>query len=326
VLRGQHRSGTTNLRFVAALVLAVALIASASGSARGSQLLGDRNVRDATIAVDTHGLAVVAYTTSAGATRHVLAWGAINGLAHQTGPTDVQAAFQFDYSGGWKSHHDAGYWKKVKNTCGPYTGPALPFFVTGCDAPDGSFWALQAWQRNLPMRGFAPWTAAQSAWELHLSHWSGDLPVLEIYQHFTYGGKLQGFFGRLTYDGEPVYGSHSASSTVSDAFARNIYIDVYDSDYGPGWKHDTAISTHPGSGGFCYSFVPQAPPAGYPSTKPNGNGLGTSYRVSVMGPGVTPIVQWVGEKLGQYDATQQAQATQEFDEILGHDAHCAAER
>jgi hypothetical protein len=34
----------------------------------------------------------------------------------------------------------------------------------------------------------------------------------------------------------------------------------------------------------------------------------------------------VGEKLGQYDATQQAQATQEFDEILGHDAHCAAER
>ena len=36
----------------------------------------------------------------------------------------------------------------------------------------------------------------------------------------------------------------------------------------PGWKHDTAIATHPGSGGFCYSFVRQAPPSGYPKTKP----------------------------------------------------------
>ena len=123
-----------------------------------------------------------------------------------------------------------------------------------------------------------------------------------------------------------MYGTRSASATVSDAFARNIYIDTYDSDYGAGWKHDTAIATHPGNGGFCYTFVPQAPPAGYPSAKPNGNGLGTSYRVSVMGPGVTPIVQWVGQKLGQYDAAQNAVATAAFDEILGGDKHCAPER
>jgi hypothetical protein len=314
------------LRLFAALLITVALIATAGGGARASELLGDRNVSNATIAVDAHGTAVVTYTTSDGVTRHVLAWGAINGLAHPQSASDVQTAFQFDYSGGWKSHHDSNYWKKLKNACAPYTGPTLPFFVTGCDAPDGSFWALQSWQRNLPMRGFAPWTAVQKAVELHLSHWSGDLPVLEIYQHWTYGGTLQGFFGRLTYDGQPVYGTRSASATVSDAFARNIYIDAFDSDYGPGWRHDTAIATHPGNGGFCYSFVPQEPPAGYPSTKPNGNGLGTSYRVSVMGPGVTPIVQWVGQKLGPYDAAQNAGATQEFDQILGGDAHCAPER
>jgi hypothetical protein len=305
---------------------AVALIASAGGSARASELLGDRNVGNASIAVDAHGTAVVTYTTATGVTRHVLAWGAINGLAHPSSPSDVQVSFQFDYSGGWKSHNDSNYWKQLKNVCTPYTGPALPFFVTGCDAPDGSFWALQSWQRNLPMRGFAPWTAAQKAVELHLSHWSGPLPVLEIYQHWTYGATLQGFFGRLTYDGQPVYGTRSASATVADSFARNIYIDAYDSDYGAGWKHDTAISTHPGDGGFCYSFVPQAPPSGYPSTKPNGNGLGTSYRVSVIGPGVTPIVQWVGQRLGPYNAAQNAVATQEFDQILGGDAHCAPER
>ena len=314
------------MRLFAAILITVALIASAGGSARASQLLGDRNVVNPSIAVDAHGTAVVAYTTADGATRHVLAWGAVNGLAHPSSPSDVQVAFQFDYSGGWKSHHDSTFWKKLKNVCTPYTGPTLPFFVAGCDAPDGSFWALQSWQRNLPMRGFAPWTAAQKAVELHLSHWSGALPVLEIYEHWTYGGGQQGFFGRLTYNGQPVYGTRSASATVSDAFARNIYIDTYDSDYGPGWKHDTAIATHPGNGGFCYTFVPQAPPAGYPSAKPNGNGLGTSYRVSVMGPGVTPIVQWVGQKLGQYDAAQNAVATGAFDEILGGDKHCAPER
>lgn len=306
--------------------MAGALIASAGGSARASQSLGDRNVSDPRLAVDSHGTALITYTTAAGDTRHVLAWGAINGLAHPAGDAGVQVAFTFDYSGGWQSHDSASYWRKLKNACDSYTGPALPFFVTGCDAPDGSYWALQRWQRNLPMRGFAAWTAAQKAVELHLSHWSGPLPVLEVYEHWTYGGTKQGFFGRLTYDGQPVFGTRSASAAVSDPFARNIYIDTYDSDYGAGWKHDTAIATHSGNGGFCYTFVPQAPPAGYPSRRPNGNGLGTSYRVTVMGPGVTPIVQWVGRKLGPYNAARNAVATHEFDRILGGDAHCAPER
>jgi hypothetical protein len=61
-----------------------------------------------------------------------------------------------------------------------------------------------------------------------------------------------------------VYGTRTASGRILDAFARNISIDTYDSDYGPGWRHDTAIATHLGNGGFCYSFVPQAPPPGYP--------------------------------------------------------------
>ena len=314
------------MKLSAAVFVLATLLATTGGSAHASALLGDRNVQNATIAVDTHGVADVSYTTQTGVARHVLAWGAINGLAHPTSPSDQQAAFSLDYSGGWKSHNDANYWKTLKNACRPYTGPQLPFFVTGCTAPDGSYWALQSWQRNLPMRGFAPWTDAQKAYELHLSHWSGPLPVLEIYQHWTYDNAQQGFFGRLTYNGQAVYGTRSASASVADAFARNIYIDAYDSDYGPGWRHDTAIATHPGNGGFCYTFVPQAPPAGYPSTKPNGNGLGTSYRVSVIGPGVTPIVQWVGDRLNAFDAAAQALATQEFDQILGGDAHCAPER
>jgi hypothetical protein len=294
-------------------------------AAAATVILGDRDVSSPTLAVNSQGIALVQYRTKAGLQRHVLLWGAINAFANPTlGVT--QQAFKLDYSGGWKSHKNGKYWSTFKNGCRTYDGPALPYFVAGCKAPDGSYWAIQAWQRNLPMRGFAPWTEQQRGVELHVSHWSGDLPALEIYRHWTYGNAHQGFFGRATYQGQPVFGTRSPSATVSDTWARNIYIDSYDSDYGPGWKHDTAISTHPGSGGFCYTFVPQAPPAGYPSTKPNGNGLGEQTRVSVIGPGVTPIVQWVGGRLTGLDRALQADATNRFDEILGGDAHCAPER
>ena len=60
----------------------------------------------------------------------------------------------------------------------------------------------------------------------------------------------------------------------------------------PGWKRDGAKVTHVGSGGFCYSFAPlAAPPAGYPAV-PTVSGKGERHRVTVMGPGVTPDVQW----------------------------------
>ena len=312
--------------FARMLILAAVLAAAIgqSGSASASQLI-DRNASEVSLQLNDKGEALLTYLAG-GVVRHVLAWGAVNAYPHQTVPPVTQTHFSLDYSGGWKSHGRATFWQTLRNVCGPYTGPALPFLVAGCDAPDGSYWALQSWQRNLPVGGFAPWTAAQKAVELHLSHWSGQLPGLEIYRHWTYGGTLQGFFGRMTYLGRPVYGSRTASAAVNDTWARNISIDVFDSDFGPGWKHDTAISTHPGSGGFCFTFVTQAPPAGYPSTKPNGNGLGTRYRVSAIGPGVTPIVQWQAPRLVTHDPEQERTATQAFDRILGGDLHCAAER
>ena len=301
------------------------LALSAPGAAAGA-IFGDLSVRNPTLKVNAGGTALVEYTTAAGVRRHILVWGAINGVAHPTDPPTPQARFNMDYSGGWKSRKNPSYWKTIRNACRRYDGPALPFFVVGCKAPDGSYWALQSWQRNLPMRGFAPWTDKQRGVELHVSHWSGELPRLEVYRHWTYNRSAQGVFGRLLYRGEPVHGTRTPSATVRDEFARNVYIGTFNSDYGPGWKHDTAINTHPGSGGFCYTFVPQAPPAGYPSSQPHGNGLGTQDRISVIGPGVTPIVQWVGNKLTSFDANAQAQATQAFDSILGSDKHCAPER
>lgn len=294
-------------------------------AASATLILGDKDVSAPSLEVNARGVALVEYTTKAGLRRHVLVRGAVNGVANPT-LGESQQAFQVDYSGGWKSERNPGYWRTFTNVCARYDGPPLPFFVSGCRVPDGSYWALQAWRRNLPVHGYPAWMAEQRAVELHVSHWSGELPSLEIVRHWTYGNAQQGFFGRLTYLGAPVFGTKTASASTIDPFARNISIDTYDSDFGPGWRHDTAIATHTGNGGFCYSFVPQAPPPGYPDTKPRGNGLGRMYRVSVIGPGVMPIVQWVGKRLTQFDAAEQAAATKRFDAILGDDRHCAPER
>jgi hypothetical protein len=308
------------------IVIAVLAGAAWLPAGAGAAILGDTDVRDPTLKVNAQGTALVEYTTKAGVRRHVLVWGALNGLPHQGGPGSRQQRFELDYSGGWRSRSNPRYWRTIRNGCSPYDGPELPFFVTGCKAPDGTYWALQAWRRNLPMRGFAPWTAKQRGVELHVSHWSGEPARLEVYRHWTYGRRHQGIFGRLLYRSKPVYGTRTASATVRDEWARNVSIDTFDSDYGPGWKHDTAIATHTGNGGFCYSFVRQAPPVSYPSSRPRGTGLGKLHRVSVIGPGVTPIVQVTLPRLTRFDAAAQRAATRRFDELLGGDAHCAPER
>jgi hypothetical protein len=208
--------------------------------------------------------------------------------------------------------------------CGRYDGPDLVWLVAACKAPDGSYWALQAWRRLQPMRGFAPFRPRHLAVELHLSHWTGALPSLEVSPNWTYGGRLQGLFGRLVYAGSPVY--KAASAVRPNRYQRYVYIDTFNSRYGAGWKRDTAIATHRGNGAFCYSFVPQAPPAGYPSSAPRGPGNGERHRVTVIGPGVTPIVQWEGRGLGPYDPAGDLIFNSVFDRFLSGDPVCTRER
>ena len=308
------------MRFVVAFAVALALAPAAAAS----QPLGDLNLSNVSLAVNANGKALVRYTTESGRRREVLVWGAVN--ARPPSRDVPQVAFRFDYSGGLRSlGHRAA--PTFADRCRPYDGPPLAFFVTACKAPDGSYWAIQAWQRLLPMRGFAPWLPQQGKYEFHVSHWSGPLADFQVSQNWTYGGRWQGLFGRLTYGGQPVYGFKTPSATRRDPYARFVYIDAHDSVYGPGWRHDTAITVHVGDGAFCYSFVPQAPPAGYPDTKPRGPAIGDQHRVTVMGPGVTPDVQWVGASLGAYDAGRDRVFNELFDELVGpSDKVCTNER
>ena len=92
-------------------------------------------------------------------------------------------------------------WKTFGSKCGAYDGPPLAWKVAACTAPDGSYWALQAWQRMLPNYGVDP-SADQAVWELRLSHWTGDLPVLTIGTDWAWH-QWDHLYGTFTYARQP---------------------------------------------------------------------------------------------------------------------------
>lgn len=311
----------------ASLFTALALLAGALASpASASEAFTDTNVRGATLAVNTKGEALVTYVRESGKPRRVLAWGAVDAVA----PTDEsarQVRFRFDYAGGWGKYRKPGYWKTFRNACGPYAGPALPYAVAACTAPDGTHWALQGWVRLQPLLGFDPWLPRHTAVELHLSHWSGELPKLELYAHWTYGGQWQGVFGRYTYRSTPVHGfSTTSEGNPKDRFGRNVYIDTLNSAYGPGWKRESGILVHRPTGTFCHSFVPQKPFPNYPSKELRPPAPGERYRVTAMGPGVTPVVQTEIAGASSVERQTASSIRTVFDSVMAGDRICAGER
>jgi hypothetical protein len=274
--------------------IVVALLTAAPVSA--SQLV-DRNASNVKLAVNSKGEALLTYNAQ-GKLKHVLAWGALDALAPTT--ARKQVAFSLDYAGGYGKHR-RDYWQTFGSTCLTYDGPALPWLVAACKAQDGSYWALQAWQRALPDYGVAP-TAEQAQWELHLSHWTGPLAVLTIKADWSYH-QYDHLYGSLTYAGRGVYGfKASHAGNPLDTFGRNLYVDTFGSALGAGWKRDNSFLTHKPNGTFCYGFYPHG---NHPS------GKGTKYRATVIGPGVTPDVMWEGNAPGPYDKTADEAANAE---------------
>ena len=317
-------------RLALAFAVLVALCALAAGTlvvpASASEQFTDTNLRDVTLQVNSKGEALFAYTRTNGSVRHVLLWGAVN-ANHSTDPNVKQVRFKRDYAGGWGKYRKAGYWKTFRNACRPYDGPALSYLVVACKAPDGSYWAVQSWQRLLPLLGFDAWKAEQLAVETHVSHWSGPLPELELYAHWTYGGQFQGVFGRLTYLGQPVHGFSSTSTgNPRDRYGRNVFLDTLNSAYGRGWKRESGILLHTPNGTFCHSFVPQRPFPGYPSQATRPPAPGERYRATVMGPGVTPVMEAEVPGLTAADRASAGALTGVWDQFMTGDRKCATER
>jgi hypothetical protein len=256
------------------------LLAAATGAlvaapaASPSQLL-DGNARGVKLAVNNKGEALVTYTAN-GRLKRVLAWGAVNANPPSRGAAQVE--FKLDYSGGYGKDRKT-YWKTFGSTCLPYDGPALPWRIAACKAPDGSYWALQSWQRGLKNYG-VPSSGRSAEWELRLSHWTGELAELAV--TFHHADARERLFGSYVYGGTGVYGFGSTRAGVPlDSYGRNVYVDTFNSAYGAGWKRENSFLTHGPGGTFCYMFARHG-------SRPPGDG--TKYRASVIGPGVAPDV------------------------------------
>jgi hypothetical protein len=211
--------------------------------------------------------------------------------------------FKIDYSGGYMK---LGFplWKTIKNRCRPYDGPALPWFVTGCKAPDGSYWALQEFKRLLPNLGISPWLPKHRARELHVSHWTGPLAKLEAYADWVMSFRYHELFGRLTYKGVGVHGFESTRSGIPlDRYGRLIYLDTYNSRLGDGWKRENSFLARKKAtpGHFCYHFLTRERYAGYPTGPARPPGNGERYRLTAGGPGVTPMVRTYVTGLPDWD-------------------------
>jgi hypothetical protein len=294
------------LRGSVLLVFSVAALVGA-GAAPASELI-DRDATGVSLAVDAQGRALLTYRAR-GRVRRVLAFGAINARPPQA--TVRQVAFKLDYSGGWGTHRRQ-LWRTHKNTCAPYDGPALAWFLTGCRAPDGSYWAVQHWQRMLPNYGLVP-NRKQAAWELRLSHWRGELAQLSIKLDWAYR-RYDHLYGTYMYVGHPIFGFRvTRTGKPLDTHARNLYLDTFNSAYGTGWKRENGFLTQNPRGNFCYGFFPHG-------NRPSGKG--ERYRATIIGPGVTPDVSWESPAPGSYNRDLDLVANNEQRALAAESKYC----
>ena len=134
---------------------------------------------------------------------------------------------------------------------------------------------------------------------------------------WAYRQRFDHLFGSFIYAGYGVYGFASTRlGNPLDDFGRNLYVDTFDSAYGPGWRRENSFLTHRPGGAFCYGFYPNQNGMRRPS------GRGTHYRATIIGPGVTPDAYWEGPSPGPYNATLDPQAHDLQRSLFQNDTNC----
>jgi hypothetical protein len=301
-----------HLRVATACLTALAVVIPPAASA--SQFINVvRSRTPVTLKVDG-GRAMVYYRK--GGARHVLVSGAVD--ARWPNRTVRQVRFRLDHSGGWRTTGQA-LWKTFRNACRPYDGPSLPYLVAACHAPNGSYWAVQEWRVDEPDFGAPPWTVRQRSFSLRVSHWTA-VARLEVYTDWVYAGRFHEVFGRASYRGRPVYGFSSTSrGAPTDGYGRLVYLDTFGSAWGPGWRRENAFLPHRPTGVFC---------AGFYRRGGRGPGNGKRYRLTLMGPGVTPDVAVTVPGLHDFrrsnpaDVAYEAQQNRILDRLAGGGRWC----
>jgi hypothetical protein len=115
-----------------------------------------------------------------------------------------------------------------------------------------------------------------------------------------------------------VYGfSTTRVGSPLDGYGRNVYVDTFDSRYGKGWHRENAFLAHQPTGVFCYGF--------YQFT-PRGPGNGAKYRLTAIGPGVTPDVSVTIPGLHDYNPNNTADVAYEHERNASQDSIAGADK
>ena len=134
---------------------------------------------------------------------------------------------------------------------------------------------------------------SQGAWELRLSHWTGELPVLEIETDWAWH-QWDHLFGTFTLRERPGLrlpvdvGRRAARHLRPERLRRHVRL---------GLRHglEAREQLPDAHRAPARSVTRSTRTARHPA------GKGTQYRATVEGPGVTPDVMWQGDPAGAYD-------------------------
>lgn len=195
----------------------------------------------------------------------------------------------------------------------------------------GRTWHLQLWQRGGVSDNGGSF--ARAWWEVHVSTWTrrvlapsfrtqvnplgpaspgptvalasgatapfDGFPTLQGYTRWSRNapGGSTGYrqalhypilWGAVTYGRLAVWGRARTGGFPTDRYGRNVYLDTWSSDYGRGWRRLMGVLTQQPTGSFCFEAGPKRGSNGR-------TGISTAqrYRMTVIGPGTTPVVRIV---------------------------------
>ena len=282
------------MRALAVLVAALVLAPAAAASTP----LGDLAVHDLRLQVNANGKALLTYRREDGRIRNVLVWGAINARPPSTdgaaGRLPVRLLGRAREPRPLRRAAVREPLRAVRRAAPPV--PRHRLQGARRDLLGGAGVAAAAADARASRRGCRSRESSSSTSRTG----RGRSRELEVSQNWTYGGHWQGLFGRLTYAASPCTAStrrrRRSAATATRATSTSTRTTRPTAPAGATTQAKCCTS---GNGAFCYSFVPQVPPPGYPGSRaPRGPAIGDAHRVTVMGPGVTPDVQWEGPPLG----------------------------
>jgi hypothetical protein len=224
-----QRAHERRWRHLTAGVCAAAAVLVVCVPARASVMVA-LDTQGASLRVDAAGNAEVSWTAPDG--------------SHRTLTIDRDGAMRY---GG------AGVGADVSH---PASAVEIPWAIVVRQAPDGSYYALQAWQRLVghPV-------------ELRFSRWQGDPTKLTLDAACCkWGG--ENIKGYATFHGKPIFGYHATPKGAPlDPYGRNVYLDTFRDGK---WERMMGILTHSPNGFYSLWIRPVW--------------AGTLYRGTISGP------------------------------------------